>query len=86
MVKKNISKLVFVNFTSLKAEISCCKVIGPSDSTRTVRLLAALNFYALIVVSGFALINYHRIEICRTRNLTIKYLISVCIKRTVQHA
>ena len=62
MVKKYISKLVFVNFTSLKAEISCCKVTGPSDSTRTIRLLAALNFCALKVVSGFVLIKYHRIE------------------------
>ena len=33
-----------------------------ADSTKTIRLLA-LNFYALIVDSGFALINYHRIEI-----------------------
>ena len=33
-----------------------------SDSTKTIRLLA-LNFYVLIVDSGFALINYHRIEI-----------------------
>ena len=64
MVKKYISKLLFVKFRSLKAEISCtcCMVTGPSDSTRTIRLLAALNFYALIVVSGFALIKYHRIE------------------------
>ena len=52
MVKKYISKLVYVYFASLKAEISCCKVTGPSDSTKTIRLLAALNFYALIVVSG----------------------------------
>ena len=33
-----------------------------SDSTKTIRLLA-LDFYAVIVDSGFALINYHRIEI-----------------------
>ena len=32
------------------------------DSTKTIRLLA-LDFYAVIVDSGFALINYHRIEI-----------------------
>ena len=31
------------------------------DSTKTIRLLA-LNFYPLIVDSGFALINDHRIE------------------------
>ncbi len=33
-----------------------------SDSTKTIRLLA-LNFYEVIVDSGFALINYHLIEI-----------------------
>ena len=33
-----------------------------SDSTKTIRLLA-LNFYALVVDAGFALINYHCIEI-----------------------
>ena len=33
-----------------------------SDSTKTIRLLAR-DFYAVIVDSGFALINYHRIEI-----------------------
>ena len=32
------------------------------DSTKTIRLLP-LKFYPLIVDSGFALINYHRIEI-----------------------
>ncbi len=32
-----------------------------SDSTKTIRLLA-LNFYEMIVDSGFALINYHLIE------------------------
>ena len=32
------------------------------DSIKTIRLLA-LDFYALIVYSGFALINYHSIEI-----------------------
>ena len=32
------------------------------DSTKTIRLLA-LNFYETIVDSGFALINYHLIEI-----------------------
>ena len=33
-----------------------------SDSTKTIRLLA-LNSYEVIVDSGFALINYHLIEI-----------------------
>ena len=33
-----------------------------SDSTKTIRLLA-LNFYAFIADSGFALVNYYRIEI-----------------------
>ena len=33
-----------------------------NDCTKTIRLLA-LNFYAVIVDSGFALINYYRIEI-----------------------
>ncbi len=33
-----------------------------SDSTKTIRLLA-LDFYEVIVDSGFALINYHLIEI-----------------------
>ena len=33
-----------------------------SDSTKTIRLLA-LDFYEAIVDSGFALINYHLIEI-----------------------
>ena len=33
-----------------------------NDSTKTIRLLT-LDFYAVIVDSGFALINYHRIEI-----------------------
>ena len=32
------------------------------DSTKTIRLLA-LNFYEMIVDSGFALIGYHLIEI-----------------------
>ena len=32
------------------------------DSTKTIRLLA-LNFYEMIVDSGFALIDYHLIEI-----------------------
>ena len=31
-------------------------------STKTIRLLA-LDFYAVIVDSGFVLVNYHRIEI-----------------------
>ncbi len=33
-----------------------------SDSTKTIRLLA-LDFYEVIVDSGFVLINYHLIEI-----------------------
>ena len=33
-----------------------------SDSTKIIRLLA-LNFYALVIDTGFALINYHCIEI-----------------------
>ena len=33
-----------------------------SDSTKSIRLLA-LNFYEMIVDSGFALISYHLIEI-----------------------
>ena len=33
-----------------------------NDSTKTIRLLA-LDFYAVIVDSGFALINYQRMEI-----------------------
>ena len=33
-----------------------------NDSTKTIRLLA-LDFYVVIVDSGFALTNYHRIEI-----------------------
>ncbi len=33
-----------------------------TDSTKTIRLLA-LDFYEVIVNSGFALINYHLIEI-----------------------
>ena len=32
------------------------------DSTKTIRLLA-FNFYEMVVDSGFALINYHLIEI-----------------------
>ena len=32
------------------------------DSTKTIRLLA-LNFYEMIVDSGFSLIDYHLIEI-----------------------
>ena len=33
-----------------------------NDSTKTIRLLA-LDFYAVIVDSGFALINYQRMEL-----------------------
>ena len=32
------------------------------DSTKTIRLLA-LDFYAVIVDSGFAIVKYYRIEI-----------------------
>ena len=38
-----------------------------NDSTKTIRLLA-LDFYAVIVNSGFALINYHRIEISSSQS------------------
>ena len=73
-----ISKKVCQNYTPLCAIVhilECTKthfgvllntpvfrVCLVSDSTETIRLLA-LDFYAVIVDSGFALINYHRIEI-----------------------
>ena len=38
-----------------------------NDSTKTIRLLA-LDFHAVIVDSGFALINYHRIEISSSQS------------------
>ncbi len=43
-----------------------------SDSTKTIRLLA-LDFYEVIVGSGFALINYHLIEISSSYNLIVNY-------------
>ena len=33
-----------------------------NDSAKTITLLA-LDFYVVIIDSGFALVNYHRIEI-----------------------
>ena len=38
-----------------------------NDSTKTIRLLA-LDFYAVIVDSGFALIKYHRKEILSSQS------------------
>ena len=38
-----------------------------NDSTKTIRLLA-LDFHAVIVDSGFALINYHLIEISSSQS------------------
>ncbi len=43
----------------LVRELLLCLI---SDSTKTIRLLA-LDFYEAIVDSGFALTNYHFIEI-----------------------
>ena len=68
-----IHHLIASSETIIFLEISFLKIVKKSiflsnisclifDSTKTIRLLA-LNFYEMIVDSGFALINYHLIEI-----------------------
>ena len=61
----DISFLKIVKKSIFLLNISCLIF----DSTKTIRLLA-LNFYEMIVDSGFALINYHLIEIS-ARNLIV---------------
>ena len=58
MIFLEISFLKIVKKSIFLLNISCLIF----DSTKTIRLLA-LNFYEMIVDSGFALINYHLIEI-----------------------
>ena len=57
MISLEISFLKIVKKSIFLLNISCLIF----DSTKTIRLLA-LNFYEIIVESGFALINYHLIE------------------------
>ena len=57
MISLEISVLKIVKKSIFLLNISCLIF----DSTKTIRLLA-LNFYEIIVESGFALINYHLIE------------------------
>ena len=58
MIFLEISFIKIVKKLNFLLNISCLIV----DSTKTIRLLA-INFYEMIVDSGFALINYHLIEI-----------------------